>query len=300
MIQGKAPFISVVIPTYNRLELLKLTVDSVRNQSYDNFEIIVVDDGATDGTGKWLDQQDDLIVVHQSNSGIAAARNKGISMAGGDWVSFVDHDDIWAREKLRIQADFIGENPECHLVAARHIRLGTPGPWIGRPRWIKGDLFVDLFSKSFIHTSSVIIRKDVIESIGGFPTRYRFADEFHVWLKIAAQSHIAYYTGALVFIRFYESNTSHDRVGVRTDTHQILMNHYDPFRIPRSTFLRTMSDHDISFGRAYLKAGDMDSALAWFKKSVQRTPWRPRSLRYYLKYLALSKLRGFRPKGSQG
>ena len=278
------PFISVIIPTFNRVNLLKETVGSVRNQKFNDFEIIVVNDGSTDGTGEWLRKQTDLRVIEQSNLGIATARNNGASAARGAWLAFLDHDDLWAPDKLLIQAEFVQNNPEVALVAARHVRLGKPYREPKKPQWIKGDLFVKEYSQSFIHTSSVMIRSDVFEQIEGFPTKYRFADEFDVWLKIAAAYPIAYFDRPLVFIRFYESNTSHNRVGVRTDTYDILLRRYDPERIPSRTFLRTLSDHDISFGRAYLRAGDLSEALKWFQKSLLRTPFRLRSWRYFLRY----------------
>ncbi|MCX5873490.1 MAG: glycosyltransferase, partial [Deltaproteobacteria bacterium] len=257
------PFVSVIIPTYNRLELLMATIESVRNQTFRDFEIIVVNDGSSDGTAEWLQEQSDLIHVDQTNSGIAASRNKGISVSNGEWLAFLDHDDIWALDKLQTQVDFVRANPDVGMVAAKHVRLGKKISTRGPMKWIRGDLFVKVFSKSFIHTSSVVIRKEVLELIGGFPTKYRFADEFDVWLKIAKDYEIAYVDKPLVFIRFYESNTSHNRVGVRSDTYEILMSNYDPDRIPRDIFLKTLSDHDISFGRAYVNLGDFDNAMKW-------------------------------------
>jgi len=285
-----APFVSVIIPTFNRLNLLKETVDSVRGQTFRDFEIIIVDDGSTDGTSEWLKTQADVRYLSQRNSGIATSRNNGAAVSGGAWLAFVDHDDLWAKDKLTIQVEFAKDHPEVAMVAARHVRLGKSYRDSSRLKWIKGDLFVEAFSRSFIHTSSVMIRKDVFHEIGGFPPRYRFADEFDVWLKIARNYPIAYVDKPLVFIRFYESNTSHDRVGVRTDTYDILLKHYDPDRIPRQVFLRTLSDHDISFGRAYLSAGNLGEALKWFRRSVQRTPFRLRSWRYYLRYRIASAL----------
>lgn len=278
------PLISVIIPTFNRLELLRETVESVRNQTFRDFEVIVVNDGSSDGTAQWLDEQADIRHIDQENSGIAASRNNGAAMAQGQWLAFLDHDDIWAQDKLEIQGEFVENNPDVGLVAARHVRLGRSHSSARHHRWIKGDLFVKAYSESFIHTSSVMIRRDVFHKIGGFPTHYRFADEFDVWLKIAAQHSIAYVDDVLVFIRFYESNTSHNRIGVRTDTYDILMKNYDEERIPRAVFLQTMSDHDISFGRAHLGAGDYEQALQWFRQSIRRTPWRLRSWRYYLRY----------------
>jgi glycosyltransferase involved in cell wall biosynthesis len=285
------PLISVIIPTFNRVELLRETVQSVRNQTYRNFEVIVVNDGCSDGTAQWLDAQVDIRHLDQENSGIATSRNNGAAIAKGQWLAFLDHDDIWAQDKLEIQAEFVERNPDVGLVAARHVRLGRKHSSARQRRWIKGDLLVKAYSESFIHTSSVMIRRDVFHEIGGFPTHYRFADEFDVWLKIAAQHPIAYVDDVLVFIRFYESNTSHNRIGVRTDTYDILMKNYQEDRIPRHVFLKTMSDHDISFGRAYLGTGDYEHALRWFRQSVQRTPWRLRSWRYYLKYRMAHSLR---------
>ncbi|MEI8181971.1 MAG: glycosyltransferase [Desulfomonile sp.] len=278
------PFVSVIIPTFNRVDLLGQTVDSVRNQSFTDREIIVVDDGSTDGTWEWLSNQNDLQALRQENKGIATSRNNGVAMAKGEWLAFLDHDDLWAENKLSIQVDFIKRNPDVALVAAKHVRIGKR---FGTPRhsvWIKGDLLVKAFSESFIHTSSVMIKKAVFDKIGGFCPRYRFADEFDVWLKIARDYAIAYVNQPLVFIRFYEFNTSHDRIGLRHDTYDILLKHYDPKRIPLTTFLRTLSDHDISFGRAYLRIGDLPEALRCFHRSVKRTPLRFRSWRYYIRY----------------
>ncbi len=279
-----APLITVIIPTFNRVNLLKETVDSVRNQIFNDFEVIVVNDGSTDGTGEWLRDQKDIRVIEQSNLGIATARNNGAVAASGNWLAFLDHDDLWAPDKLLIQAEFVRNNPDVALVAARHVRMGRPNREPRNPKWIKGDLFLKEYSQSFIHTSSVIIRRDIFEQVGGFPTKYRYADEFDVWLKISSAYPIAYFDRPLVFIRFYESNTSHNRIGVRTDTYDILLRNYDPERIPPTIFLRTLSDHDISFGRAYLQAGNLSEALTWFRSSLRRTPFRPRSWRYYLRY----------------
>jgi len=282
--ESKAPFISVIIPTFNRLELLKETLESVRNQAFRDFELIVVDDGSSDGTAEWLDEQADIRTIHQENSGIAASRNRGAFASRGNWLAFLDHDDLWSPDKLRVQAEFVQTNPDVGMVSARHVRLGKTIRASGPGRWTKGDLFLEEYSTSFIHTSSVMIRRDVFERVEGFPTCYRFADEFDVWLKIAAAYPIAYVDRPLVFIRLYDSNTSHNRVGVRTDTYDILMKHYDPDRIPHRVFLKTLSDHDISFGRAYVNAGDPVQAMEWFRNSVKRTPFRLRSWRYYLKY----------------
>lgn len=285
------PFVSVIIPTFNRVNLLKETVQSVRNQTFRDFEIIVVNDGSSDGTDEWLDSQVDIRAVHQKNQGIARSRNNGAAKARGSWFAFLDHDDLWAPEKLDVQVRFAREHPEMGLIAAKHVRLGSSYRVPQKFRWIYGDLLAKEYGESFIHTSSVMIRRDAFTDVGGFPPRYRFADEFDVWLKIASRYPIAYFNLPLVFIRFYEANTSHNRVGVRSDTYDILLQNYDPERIPVRVFLKTLSDHDISFGRAYLNEGDFEKALFWFRSSLERTPWRFRSWRYFLKFVVMRALR---------
>jgi glycosyltransferase involved in cell wall biosynthesis len=286
------PLVSVVIPTFNRVSLLKETVESVRTQTYRDFEIIVIDDGSTDGTWQWLIHQTDIRAFRQPNQGIAASRNHGISRARGEWIAFLDHDDLWMADKLQIQMDYVATNPDVALVSARHVRLGKRIKQPTKVSWISGDLFAEVFSQSFIHTSSVIIRKDVLQSIEGFDPQYRFADEFDVWLKISRQFPIAYINKPLVLIRFYDANTSHDRLGLRQDTQDILFKHYDQEKIPESLFRKTMSDHDISYGRAYLGAGNLAAAVECFWNSILRTPLRPRSWRYFLKYKILKLLLG--------
>jgi len=282
------PLVSVIIPTYNRLELLKETVASVQSQTFRDFELIVVDDGSTDGTLDWLETVPGIRFCSQSNSGIAASRNKGASLSLGTWLAFLDHDDLWDVSKLEVQVEYAQKNPELGMLAIRHVRLGSRIRACRSPEWIKGDLFLKEYSESFIHTSSVMIRRDVFYEVNGFPTEYQFADEFDVWLKIASTHPIAFYNKPLVFIRLYDSNTSHNRVGVRTDTYDILTKHYDPARIPKDVYLRTMSDHDISFGRAFVNSGDVHKGLEWFWKSIERTPFRFRSWRYYVKYRLLA------------
>lgn len=106
------PTVSVVIPTYNRAKYVTETIDSVLSQSYTDYEIIVVDDGSTDNTREALAPYMDRIrYIHQQNSGVSAARNRGIKAARGKWIAFLDSDDIWLPEKLAVQIKDISKYP---------------------------------------------------------------------------------------------------------------------------------------------------------------------------------------------
>lgn len=96
-------FVSVIIPTYNSINTINETLQSVRNQTYRNYEIVVVDDGSTDDTVELLRTFDDIILVTQTNQGVSAARNRGVKEAKGDLIAFLDSDDLWHPQKLEIQ-----------------------------------------------------------------------------------------------------------------------------------------------------------------------------------------------------
>ena len=106
-VKSKNPLVSVILPTYNRKWILKEAIDSVLAQDYEDFELIVVDDGSTDNTCEILDTYgQDIIVLRQANKGVSAARNRGIAEAGGQLVAFLDSDDLWLPRKLSRQVDF--------------------------------------------------------------------------------------------------------------------------------------------------------------------------------------------------
>ena len=123
MTKNKAnPLVSVIIPTYNREWSLNRAIDSVLAQDYKNFELIVVDDGSTDATPELLSTYGDAIVmIRQENSGVSAARNRGVKEAAGELISFLDSDDYWLPKKLTTQVDFFLSHPEALICQTEEI-----------------------------------------------------------------------------------------------------------------------------------------------------------------------------------
>ena len=111
-------FVSVIIPTYNRKERLIKTINSVLAQDYKNYEIIIIDDGSVDGTANYIKQYfPQIMLLEQENQGVSAARNLDIRAAQGNWIAFLDSDDIWHSNKLSQQINYLKKHPQyqiCH------------------------------------------------------------------------------------------------------------------------------------------------------------------------------------------
>ncbi|MFC1826131.1 glycosyltransferase family 2 protein [Thermodesulfobacteriota bacterium] len=119
---GKKRQVSVIIPTYNRALMLKEAIDSVLAQDFQDFELIVVDDGSTDQTSEILNAyREDITVLHQHNQGVSSARNAGVTAASGSLVAFLDSDDLWLPRKLSHQIDFFIANPEAQICQTEEI-----------------------------------------------------------------------------------------------------------------------------------------------------------------------------------
>ncbi|NPA66187.1 MAG: glycosyltransferase family 2 protein [Epsilonproteobacteria bacterium] len=192
--------ISVIIPTYNRYTMLKRAIKSVYAQSFQPFEVIVVDDGSTDDTKKIQKEFPDIIYIYQTNKGVSSARNKGIKEAQGEWIAFLDDDDEWEKEKLSFQMEFHRCNPEV-LVSY------TDEKWIKNSNEIlipkkyhkpKQNGFCDHVSYCNIAPSSVICHKTVFEKVGFFDEDLSVCEDYDLWLRILREFSFGYVDKKLI------------------------------------------------------------------------------------------------------
>lgn len=209
--------ISVVIPAYNAEPFIAMTVRSALQQTYQDIEVIVVDDGSTDGTAACLDEFGDRIrVLRQANAGVARARNAGVAMAKGSWIAFLDADDLWLPEKLERQM----ATAEAPLLYTNRFNIGARG---GLPvvqsavtQMHEGDVFLPLLLEgNFITNSSVVIRRDVFESTGGFESSVSPAEDWDLWLRVAERHPARLCAEPLVRYRFHPDGASrnHQKMG---------------------------------------------------------------------------------------
>ena len=184
------PLVSVIIPTYNRSSLVLEAVESVFKQTFVDFELIVVDDGSIDGTAEALNQYKGQVVYSfQDNRGVSTARNLGIQMARGQWIAFLDSDDLWLPGKLDSQIQFFSQNPEALICQTEEIwiRNGRRFNPLKKHQKYSGDIFVPSLRLCLVSPSAVMIKRDLFERVGYFDEALPACEDYDLWLRISAQ-----------------------------------------------------------------------------------------------------------------
>jgi len=187
------PLVSVIIPAYNSERYIGDALESVLKQTYSNWEVIVVDDGSKDGTAdvvkKYAARESRIQYVFQENQRMAAARNKGIAMAKGKYIAFLDNDDLFRSEKLSTQVAYMGSHPECGVSYGRilHFFDGAPEVLYQNPneKPIDGDAFRSLLWRNSINVLQVLVRKELFDHWGAFQGKWPACDEQYVWVNLA-------------------------------------------------------------------------------------------------------------------
>lgn len=187
--------ISVIIPTYNRRELLYRALDSVLSQSYTPDEIIVIDDGSSDNTDKMIAHEyPNIKYIYQPHAGVSSARNHGISISQNPWIAFLDSDDKWHKNKLKIQTLLLTANPEYKICHSNEI-------WFKHDKKINqhkkhrkqgGYIFIKCLPLCVISPSSVVIHRDIFESIGTFNESLPACEDYDLWIRICSKYPLLY------------------------------------------------------------------------------------------------------------
>lgn len=183
--------ISVIIPVYNCEKEIINCVESVLGQSRTALisEIIIVNDGSNDGTLKTLNKIKkvdgiDIRIINQSNKGVSCARNAGINMAKSEWIAFIDSDDSWHKNKLKIQEQYIDSYTNISIIGAN---VNEKDQIIGWNKKISAGFVEakDMIVRSFPQTSSVIARTEAIKEFGGFDPKQSYCEDMNLFIKIA-------------------------------------------------------------------------------------------------------------------
>ena len=183
------PRVSVIIPTYNRAAAVKEAVASVLAQTCRDFELLVVDDGSTDGTPAALARFGEEIRVLRSHRrrGVSAARNAGIAAAQGEWLAFLDSDDLWLPEKLERQMAFTEAHPQL-LISQTEETWVRRGLKVNRPRSHRkegGRIFLRSLERCLVSPSAVVLHRRLLEDHGGFDEELPAAEDYDLWLRLS-------------------------------------------------------------------------------------------------------------------
>ncbi|MEM8830638.1 MAG: glycosyltransferase family A protein [Cyanobacteria bacterium P01_G01_bin.19] len=187
------PQISIVIPAYNAAQTITETIESVQQQTVDDWELIVVNDGSTDNTLEVLQQIVELRlkIISAPNGGVSAARNLGMAQARGQYIAFLDADDLWVADKLELQLEALEQNPNaivayswtCFMDEQQDGYVYHPSP----PYQYAGDVYPQLLQRDFIHSgSNTLVRKSALDRVGGFDSRCDICEDWDMWVRLAA------------------------------------------------------------------------------------------------------------------
>jgi glycosyltransferase involved in cell wall biosynthesis len=300
------PLVSIVIPVFNGKRFIGETIQSALDQTFRDFEVIVVDDGSTDGTEEIVGLFTNSVSYHrQENRGAGAARNLGVTFAQGEWIAFLDADDIWYPQKLTVQVDFTKTHPNAAFVYSDMDTIDSHGVLSGTkvlsaklsraPRGHRRNLpSLAFHGQLFPYPSTVLVKRELFLEIGGFSPLFRrnYHEDFDLFARIAHVTPLHFISQSLVKYRILPRTKSAEDSS--EENWLILLRrlselwHYDTDRQKLLDWL--VVKHWSDRGKRLLRAGDSGKARECFWQAFRRRPFYWRNLRR----LGLSYLPGAR------
>jgi glycosyltransferase involved in cell wall biosynthesis len=276
------PKVSVIIPTHNRAELLRCAIVSVLNQSYQDFEIVVVDDASTDKTPEVITSFNDVrikCIRHEVKKGDAGSRNTGIRNSSGGFLAFLDDDDEWLPEKLQMQVDILGNSPPtvgCVYTGFLKIDRGTGKILAVKITGKKGDLFQEMFLGNFIATACILLRRECFERVGLFDERMPCNSDYDMWIRVAEHFHFECIREPLVIIHYAQGPKLSTSLPLVLQGWEMLFEKYNKvFMSNKRRFSRFYYD----VGILYFLNGDSGKSRRAMFKAIESCPL---SVKYYL------------------
>lgn len=288
--------VSVIIPTYNRAGYLPQTLDSLRAQTLRNHEVLVIDDGSTDHTADVIRARAEPIrYFQQKNAGPAAARNHGLKEARGEFVGFLDSDDLWQPRFLETMADCLLNNPQVDVAFCRFVTIDDEGRPLRRRRKnaSAGHITARLFASTFITTPSVLARRRVICEAGGFDPSLTTSEDYDLWLRLSLKHRFGFVEEPLCLRRSHPGTQSRNGspaplIRKAQLLERFYQQHGQGAGIPAEVAHHRLAKVYRSAGKSSYRAGDHATARDLFRRSLH---YRPRDPIVWLRYL-LARLPG--------
>ena len=270
------PLVSVVLPTYNRADVLSRAIDSVLAQTYDDFELLVIDDGSVDETRERVTSYDDSRIKYlplERNRGASTARNIGIDHAQGQYVAFQDSDDEWLPEKLTAQVRVMNDAPpDVGIVYTGFVRIDgdswvyVPGPNVETP---EGYVQSELLKNNFITTACALVRKRCLGSVGGFDDSLPRLQDWDLWLRLSREYEFRLVDRPLLHQYLQPDSISRDRAALIEAKRRLLDTHESLFEQASN---KTRSVHWARLGRMLIAEGDRRKGRKFLIRATRLDP----------------------------
>jgi glycosyltransferase involved in cell wall biosynthesis len=272
------PAVSVCIPTYNRKDYLKETLESVFAQTYKDYEVVIVDDGSTDGTGEMIKQLGYNVRYHwQRNGGAAAAKNKLIELAIGEYITLLDSDDLLVSDAIEHMAAVMQREAEPVIVYGPYLRIDQRGSVIGKNkrRLYSGFVTKYLFQDVFVHSCGSMFPKSILEEAGGFDTSLRVCSDYDLWLRLSLKYHFAALSKPTFKRRRHPGNLTVRSLQNRITEFEVLERFYyergGDKVVPKRIAMRRLGKQAYRAGKCAL-ANEPQKAKGLFVKSLRFHP----------------------------
>jgi len=287
------PLVSVVIPTFNRAHLISDTLESVLNQTFRDFEIIVVDDGSTDNTPELIKGYGPQVrYIYQENSGQGAARNVGIHAACGDFIAFLDSDDLWLPSKLEAQmTQLLCSDSLFWAYCDMEMFDGQTGQTLGNYsdtfKPYQGMVYKQLILGDFIASPTPLVRKDIFYFVGYFEeiSSLKGREDWDLWLRIAAHYPIIYIPKVLARYRIHKGNLTGNEDVWKVHQSNVMVIERTSLYAP-DVYLRirrcALAAQNIRTGRALAGLGYVKEARKMFIQAIYEFPGYWQAYIFYL------------------
>jgi glycosyltransferase involved in cell wall biosynthesis len=290
------PHVAVLLTCYNHRAFIEQAVESVRAQTYRDFEIVAVDDGSTDGTREWLAAQTDIrSVFNGRNLGTYGALNVGLERSSGEFVAILNDDDVWLPNKLQSQMDLFKRDPTLGLVHTGGRFIDGDGATIEGsplgfrfPTFDSGDLLLGLVFENKIIASAAVARRNCFDRVGEFDPSYFGSGDWQMWYRIAEEYRVGMVQEPLTLYRVHGSNASHKLEKIWKDDQMLrewmlgradrLENRFSPTEVRKA-----MAFNWAALGTVRALNNGPVEARAAFRSSLVYAPLR---LKTYLRYVA--------------
>lgn len=278
--------ISIITPTYNRADYLRIAVESVISQTCPVWELHVVDDGSIDYTREIMEEyaNDPRIIYHwQSNQGVSVARNAGIKRAKGEFICFLDSDNLWKKEKLQIQLETFNHHPDVDIMYGEGETIDENGNLLksSTSKRYSGKIIDRLILNNFVTNNTVMVRKTCFQEMGMFDEELRCAEDYDLWLRFATKYVFFYDSRIVAQYRVGHARLSADEEAVVQANYKILSRFFQKFPgvVPESVRKVAWSRFYTWQGRVETrKRGRLPGLLCFGKAlrlcSTNRATWR--------------------------